>query len=386
MKTTMEMAEVWGVNVRTVQKWAKEGKLEGAQKASRDWLIPDAVKCPLTEKSANQKPPEEETLAMPFMNGIFMPGEGLAYIETLENPESRALAMAEYHYFCGNSEKSRLAAEKLIQSEDRHICISAFLVHLFSCIGQGRIEEARQNIGIIQGKFQGIKTQQGEASGLLVRCLTAVLLHNTKEIPVPMEQFAKFLPGGTKLFACYALAHLWYLKGDYSRSLGTAETGLSMASVSYPISLIYLNLIAAVDCMNLRDTEKAKAYVELAWDLVKKDGFYQPFGEHHGLLQGLVEVCLKKEDPVAYGRIVEITYDFGSGWRKIHNSDTNESVTDQLTTTEFSIAMLASKKWSNRQIAQFMDVSLGTVKNRISDIYEKLNITNRKDLKKFLLK
>ncbi|MEG1426760.1 MAG: LuxR C-terminal-related transcriptional regulator, partial [Oscillospiraceae bacterium] len=193
-------------------------------------------------------------------------------------------------------------------------------------------------------------------------------------------------PGDMKLFACYASAHLWYLKGDYSRSLGTAETGISMAHITYPIPLIYLHLISAVDCMNLRDTEMGKEHFVKAWDLAKKDGFYQPFGEHHGLLQGLVEVILKKEDPAAYGRIVEITYGFSSGWRKIHNPDTHEAVTDLLTTTEFSIAMLASKAWSNRQIAQYMNISVGTVKNRMSDIYNKLNITNRKDLKKYLLK
>lgn len=28
------------VNVRTIQKWAKEGKIEGAKKVGRDWMIP----------------------------------------------------------------------------------------------------------------------------------------------------------------------------------------------------------------------------------------------------------------------------------------------------------------------------------------------------------
>ena len=39
-ETASQAAERMGVTVRAVQKWAKEGKLEGAQKVGRDWMIP----------------------------------------------------------------------------------------------------------------------------------------------------------------------------------------------------------------------------------------------------------------------------------------------------------------------------------------------------------
>jgi len=38
--TTIEAAEKWGVATATIRLWAKEGKLPGATKAGRDWLIP----------------------------------------------------------------------------------------------------------------------------------------------------------------------------------------------------------------------------------------------------------------------------------------------------------------------------------------------------------
>ncbi|MEG2907781.1 MAG: LuxR C-terminal-related transcriptional regulator, partial [Erysipelotrichaceae bacterium] len=63
-----------------------------------------------------------------------------------------------------------------------------------------------------------------------------------------------------------------------------------------------------------------------------------------------------------------------------------ESVTSVLSTTEFTIAMLASKKWTNKQIAQHMNLSTSTVKTYISHIYDKLQITNRKELNKYMLK
>lgn len=46
--------------------------------------------------------------------------------------------------------------------------------------------------------------------------------------------------------------------------------------------------------------------------------------------------CLKKDYPGYYERIIDITYRFSAGWRRIHNTDANEDVADNLTTTEFT--------------------------------------------------
>jgi len=40
MMTTAQAAEKWGVGKGTVQQWIARGKLPGAQKVGRDWLIP----------------------------------------------------------------------------------------------------------------------------------------------------------------------------------------------------------------------------------------------------------------------------------------------------------------------------------------------------------
>ena len=37
-----------------------------------------------------------------------------------------------------------------------------------------------------------------------------------------------------------------------------------------------------------------------SWELAKMDGFLEPFIEHHGLLRGLVEACIRNRDPEAY--------------------------------------------------------------------------------------
>ena len=123
-----------------------------------------------------------------------------------------------------------------------------------------------------------------------------------------------------------------------------------------------------------------------AWKLAEPDNLIEGIGEHHGLLQGLIETCMKDDYPEDYERIIDITYRFSYGWRQIHNFDTNEEVADNLTTTEFTIAMLANRGWTNSEIAEYMGITERTVKQRLTDIFNKLSITNRKQLKNYMLR
>lgn len=58
-ETVVQAAARLGVTVRAIQKWAKEGKLKGAQKVGRDWMIPvdSIVKGSTTTASTSTKIP-----------------------------------------------------------------------------------------------------------------------------------------------------------------------------------------------------------------------------------------------------------------------------------------------------------------------------------------
>lgn len=123
-----------------------------------------------------------------------------------------------------------------------------------------------------------------------------------------------------------------------------------------------------------------------AWEIAKPEKFYQPFAEHHGLLGGLVEIHIKKTDPEDYEEITQQVYRFAQAWRHIHNPLGGARIADVLTTTEFTVAMLASKGWRNEEMAAHLNVSVNTIKTILQRTYKKLGISGRKDLKKHMLK
>jgi len=200
-----------------------------------------------------------------------------------------------------------------------------------------------------------------------------------------VDNYLKYLPGGLRMYGCYVLAHKAYLEGDYSRCLTFADAGIALSMEPYPIPTIYSHIIAAVALMNLKRRREAEERMEKAWALAQPDDLIQPFGEHHGLLQGLIEIYFKKERPKEYERIIAITYAFSRTWREIHNPDTGHDVADNLSTMEFTIAMLYSRGWSAKEIGGHMNLSIRRVRDHLTTIYEKLDVRNRDEMRRFML-
>ncbi len=48
-------------------------------------------------------------------------------------------------------------------------------------------------------------------------------------------------------------------------------------------------------------------------------------------------MVIKPKWPKEFKRIIDITYRFSSGWRRVHNPITGHDVADGLTTTKFAI-------------------------------------------------
>lgn len=100
----------------------------------------------------------------------------------------------------------------------------------------------------------------------------------------------------------------------------------------------------------------------------------------------MLESVIKPKWPDEFKRIIEITYRFSAGWRRIHNPATGEEVADNLTTTEFASAMLAARGWTNQEIADHLGISINTAKRHLSSAMKKLDVGNRKELQRYMLR
>ncbi len=329
-------------------------------------------------------------LPFPFMGGSYVSGQSDMYIENLKDNETKKLAICERHYYRSEGEACYKLAQKLSKSKNGVIRISALLMMGFGSLCMGNSKKAAKIISTMRTAYKE-KTEEGyayteieEQLVAFINNLSIILIHleGIDTLPISINS----LPTGIRLIAFYAMAHQHYLDGAYGEVVGIAKAALELKDGTYPVGETYLHLVLAMSYIAQKNSGLATRHFLQAWQIAKPEKFYQPFAEHHGLLGGMVEIHLKNEEPEAFIAIIEQVYRFAKAWRDIHNTQNNASIADVLTTTEFIIAMLASKGWSNEQIAEHLNISVTTVKTHMRRTNKKLGITSRKQLKAHMLK
>lgn len=388
--TSRQAAEKWGVSERRINQYCAEGRIPGAERFGGFWAIPAGAEKPgdprRRSRPAVDKP--QSACFMPLINTAFAPGCCLQAIDRMQAGPQQDLARAEYHYFSGQAEQAMQQTEPYLCAADDALRLSACWLHAFACLSLGQPDRARQALHAIRSL-----PADDEAADPAVRTLhafsafaSAVLLHlPLPEGLPPVKQFLPLLPPGLRAFALYVQAHYLYLHEQYARSLGIVQATLATGAQDYPIAAIYLHLVAVMDYMSMKQPDNAQAHLLAAWEIARPDDLIQAFGEHHGLLGAMLEAAIKPKWPEDFKRIIGITYRFSSGWRRVHNPLTGHDVSGDLTTTEFAIAMLAGRGWTNPEIAGYLNISANTVKDHLSEAMKKLGVGSRKELKKHLL-
>lgn len=395
--TARQAAEKWGLAPRTVQQLCTQGRIPGAQKFGKSWAIPANAARPEDLRRNKQEPaapppdlvmPDAPFTMMPLMNTPFRPGQCRATVEAMAEGPRKDMAWAEYYYFSAQAEQAAQAAEPYLISPDLGLRLSACWIYGYANLTTGQIRQARHALKTVQRTLaEGENLSPGlRAAVSFVAAGAAVLLHLPLPVGLPSTRdLLPLLSPGLRAFALYVQAHYLYLQKDYAKSVGMVEAALVMGAEAYPIPAIYLHLAAVMDYMRLRQLPQAQAHLLSAWTLARPDDLIEGFGEHHGLMGGMLESTFKVKWPEDLRRILDVTYRFSWGWRRVHNPDTGHEVADNLTTTEFSVAMLTAQGWTSREIAAHMNISPNTVKRHLVEIKKKLGISNRKELKQYML-
>lgn len=367
-------AERKGISLQEVERCLQKGLIQGARRVDGVWYIPEDTQLPIQHRVKTFMPIWEEV----------KDGTTAQMVERIKDDEERGVAHSTLLYFQSEYEACAEESGRYLESESTEIRASALLVHSMASVALGDAAVANEDFQRMKKGMTEAADVQTAAMNDMLRFLIEVFFHTDGEIKMFSPETLPYLPVGTRLFAMYGAAHAQYLHGDYSRALGIAEASLLLAMDRFPIVAIYLDLIASIAAFNLQDEKQAASFFKHAWEIAERENLMQPFVEHHGLLQGQIEKHLRDQKPEAYKMLVGKVMCFSRGWMKIHNPKSQNKVTDQLQPHEFALAMMAAKGKTNQEIADYMHISINTVKLHLSTIYQKVGVTSRKALRKHL--
>ena len=157
-------------------------------------------------------------------------------------------------------------------------------------------------------------------------------------------------------------------QGAYARVVGRSAELLAVCeAMHYALVALHLHIQTAAAYGKLGKIEEARAWLEKALSDAAPDGLVMPFVENYDYIKPLL--ARETQSPLA-AQIMAL----GEAAKARNTASARPAVFDALTTREYEIVELMGQRLSNREIAERLYLSEGSVKQYVNQIYSKLHI------------
>ncbi len=176
---------------------------------------------------------------------------------------------------------------------------------------------------------------------------------------------------------------VYLAQGAYAKVVGRSAELLAVCEVMhYALVALHIRIQTAAAYVLLGKSEEARTWLRKALSDAEPDGFVMPFVENYDRLKPLLTREIKND---LIAKIIEL----GEAAKTRSAAVARPTAFDALTPREFEIVELMAQRLSNREIAEKLFLSEGSVKQYVNQIYSKLNIegdtrTKRKQLAELL--
>ena len=400
-----ETAEKWGISPRRLQTLCANGKVEGATRFGKVWIIPKNTQKPVDGRTKASK--ESNAISLdkdmplprktPFlhMTDLYsVAGNAEKSIAALEsNPEAQILLSAEIAYSKGNIEKVYDSAYYLLHKHSGfYAVISAGMLLGLCAIWRGDLNMWRQaKIHIAEAPAKSEADRD-----IMAFSITAIdsILYDVSSFPEwfkigrfePLHKDA--LPAAKVFYAKYLYA-VGYglatkqleLQGVRGLSLltmipNTIEPMISQAVADNSIiAEIYLRMTCAAIYHTSGNSEQAIYHIDRALALALPDKLFGILAEYGRTLDSLLEQRISRVDTDAWYKVRDLYNIYMAGWTKLSGSVRGKNLATTLSPKEREVAKLAAFGFKNSQIAESLNMSISAVKQAVTNVSNKTGMT-----------
>ena len=395
-----EIAKKWGIGVRRVQLLCSQGKIAGAYRFGRDWLIPMDAQKPTDGRTKAGRMGFDENMPLPrktpflYMSDLYCsPGEADKVGASLSyNHEAQVLFEAEVAYSRGNIDKVYESANYLLGKHSGfYAVIGAGMLLAMCAIWKGDIEMWRRaKIHIAEAPAKNDLDRD-----VMQLAISAVdtMVYNVENFPEWFKKgnfepvYKDSYPAAMVYYAkyLYALGYavaMGHVKVDGTQGLYimsvisfSVEPLISWASANNTIMAeIYLRLTCAAIYHNCGKDDDAIHHIDKAIALALPDKLYGTLAEYCRVLDTLMEKRLSIVDEKAWQRVKEFYKVYNEGWSKLSGTIRGKTIVTSLTTRQREVAKLAAFGMSNKEIAEKLNMSLAGVKQALVAVTDKTGV------------
>lgn len=385
-----EAAAQWGISTRRLQTLCAEGKISGATRFGRAWMIPKGAQKPADGRKKaveiqNADIPMPRKTPFLYMTDLYnTPGCAEKATEALvDNPEAQILFAAGIAYCRGQIDKVYEIASYLLQKRSGFYAVLSAGMLLAQCaIWRGDLNMWRKaKVHIAEADAQNDLDRDIISFSI---CAVDSMLYDVRDFP---DWFK---------IGCFEMLHkdslpaakVYYAKFLYATGAGLASkafelegvTGLALMGLlpatiepmisqamadSTVIPEIFLRLTCAVTYHYTKNDTQAIRHIDRALALALPDQLYGILAEYCRTIGGLIERQLKPINEQAWCEVNQLSKIHLENWSQLGSRITGQQIIKNLTKQNREIARLAAFKLSDAEIASRMHMSLSGVKQAI---------------------
>ena len=400
--TAQQASEKWNISLRRVQDDCRNGKISGAVRFGKSWMIPEGAARPADGRSKSKAgagrdanmPMPRKTPFLHMTDLYSQPGTAEDAIAALaDNHEAQTLLAAGIAYSRGDIGKVYDSANYLLQRHSgAYAIISAGMLLALCAIWRGDLamwRRAKMHIAeapiktdwerdIVAFSITAVDSMLYDVAGFpewfKIGCFEP--LHKDS-LPAAKVFYAKYLYA-----AAYGVAtretEVEGLKGLTLMKIipNTIEPMISQAMADDSIvAEAYLRLTCAVIYHNAGNDAQAIRHIDRAIALALPDGLYGLLAEYCRTIGGLLEQRLKLVDPMVWETVKKLYNVYNEGWSKLSGSVRGKNLFTTLTPKERQVAKLAAFGMKNAEIALKLHMSVSGVKQAITKVSQKTGVT-----------
>lgn len=383
--STIEASEKWGVSLRQVQRLLAGNRIPFAKKYGGSWMIPENAKKPIDprrEKKLSHNSVAISSTIIPLSD--HNPGSS---VETKAGERVRLQYESELAYLKGDFKQ---AMSCFLKTEgDDAARLQTCPIAVAAAISMGNYDAYIEIDTYLKRCLKGDKGSEVSAMAELALATAAVSVLAPNMVPDWLKE------GDLGAYTASLRPYVLYLRAKYFQCIGSFETMLVVAQTTlslYPVQQgitlteIYLRLVCATACYYLERRDEARRWLLETMSVALPQGYITPFAEVVTALGGLVEQCLKQKYPEYFDSIIGQCKLTWKNWITFHNLFAKDNITLLLSVREYHLALLVAHRVPYSKIAKQNAISVGRLKNIVQEIYEKLFISSRDELSRYLFK
>ena len=293
---------------------------------------------------------------------------------------AETIMSAEAHFMRGNFVDAHIALEKAytqIQGNGQEsiaLCCDFLAQRLSICMDikmRNTFEERRKEL------LQGHNTTWVNIFDSTCAYYYAVT-GQTERIPAlfgaHMLSTVNFLAPGRPMMEMIE-NQVYLAQGEYSKVIGRSESILAMCqALHYDLVALHVQIQLLAANWKLGKTEQALELLRRSLSQAFPDGILMPFVENYPYIQELLKGSFFGINENFLFRITRMGKEWEMRCDQLKKEEVYPPVFKVLSDRELEITELMAKHMSNKEIAQSLFLSEGTVKQYINQIYSKLQI------------